>query len=168
MDSVSALKGPEKKERKKKRACPGLNCNHTSGSPKAASQTARGAASSSLSLSLSVVLKHFKLICSQRKMGYDATVEVGNETLWSVLVYIYDFYECDSSCETKGTKITAAGLLQGKTTPWEAQKRCFNPSVVESCSRVVRFGVHPICWPFPWAEPAAYCTCALLTMTSQW
>ena len=54
-------------------------------------------------------------------MGYDATVEAENETLWSVLVYIYDFYECDGSCETKGTKIAAGGhparLLQRKETP---------------------------------------------------
>lgn len=78
----------DEKQGKKKKVCPCLSCNHTSGSPKVASQTARGAASSSLSLSLSVVLKHFKLICSQRKMGYDATVEAGNKTLWSVLVYM--------------------------------------------------------------------------------
>jgi len=54
-------------------------------------------------------------------MGYDATMEAGNETLWPVLVYIYDFYECNSSCEIKGTKITAGGhparLLQRKVTP---------------------------------------------------
>lgn len=74
----------------KKRACPSLNYNHTPDSPGAVSQVARGAACSSPSLSLSVVSKHFKQIRSQRKMGYDATVEAGNETLWSVLAYIYD------------------------------------------------------------------------------
>jgi len=89
MGSVCALMGPEKRGMRK-RACPGLNCNHTPGSPGAVSQVARGAACSSPVLSLFVVSKHFKQICSQRKMGYDATVEGGNETLQSVLAYKYD------------------------------------------------------------------------------
>lgn len=85
----------------KKKVCPGLNCNHTSGSPKAASQTARDAASSSPRLSLSVVLKHFKLICSQRKMGYDATVEAGNGLAWSIYK---TFMNVTAAVKPKGPK----------------------------------------------------------------